>query len=234
LKPDATDLAWRLHAVPILSHLDDDECLELASRLVFKRLPDRKPLFLQGDPGDALFLVLAGSVQVMTRGAGKREVTLALLNEGAFFGDMALLDGNSRAISVYAVSDCEVAVLERSEFRSFLEAHPAVAWRLLGVLCRHLRQANGKSPESSPRTLRQKLAGVLRDLALSSGEVGIHGVLLPREINRRVLAEMLNTTRAAITREAAVLRQRGLLENEGHRFRVTDPTGLGRLARGIH
>jgi len=66
------------------------------------------------------------------------------------------------------------------------------------------------------------------------GEVGAHGVLLPREVNRRALAEMLNTTRAAITREAAVLRQRGLLENEGHRVRVTDPDGLGRLASGVH
>jgi len=234
VKPDAEHLAWRLHEVPLLGHLDEDERLELASKVVFKRLGADSPVFLQGDPGGALFLVLAGSVRVMTRGAGEREVALSVLNEGAFFGDMALLDGNSRSISVYAVSDCEVAVLDRSEFQSFLETHPAAARRLLGVLCQHLRQANGQSLEPSQRTVRQKLAGVLRDLALSNGEVGAHGVLLPREVNRRALAEMLNTTRAAITREAAVLRQRGLLENDGHRVRVTAPDGLGRLASGVH
>jgi CRP-like cAMP-binding protein len=234
LKPDAEHLAWRLHEIPLLGHLDEDERLELARYVVFRRLQARAPLFLQGEPGDALFLILAGSVRVLTRGAGDREVTLAVLNEGAFFGDMALLDGNTRSISVYAASDCEVAVLLRTDFQRFLDAHPAASRRLLGVLCQHLRRANGQFRDSSQMSVRQRLARVLRDLALRTGEVGSHGVLLPREVNQKVLAEMLNTTRQAITREAAALRRRGLLEHEGHRVRVMDPDGLSEVARGAH
>lgn len=234
MRPDAEHLAWRLHEIPLFANLDEDERLDLAGRITFRRYLARQPLFQQGEPGEELFLLLGGSVRIVAQAPGDREVNLAVLSEGAFFGDMALLDGKPRSASVHAVSDCDVAVLRRSDFLEFLDSHPAVSRRLLAFLSQRLRRADGHIRDLSIMTVRQRLAGVLRELALRTGEVGSHGVLLPREINHRVLAEMLNTNRETVTREAAILRHRRLVDQEGRRIRVLDPDGLSEVVRGAN
>ena len=233
-KPASELLAPRLRDIPIFSPLEEAERLDLARRTTFRRYAARQALFMQGDPGDELFLLLAGAVRVAAPGPGNREVTLAILTEGAFFGDMALLDGKPRSTSVFAVRECEVGVLGREDFLEFLDFHPPVARRLLAFLSQRLRRADGQICDMSTMTVRQRLARTLRDLALGTGEVGSHGVLLPREITHRVLAEMLNTSRETVTREAAALRHRRLVDQEGHRIRVLDPDGLEEVVRSAH
>lgn len=229
---DRTLLTQHLENFPLLAALDAADRRTLATKLLQRTVRARQPVFVQGDDGDELYLILKGSVRIVALGAEGREVTLALLSQGNFFGDMALLDGHPRSASAIAAEDCEILVLHREDFFRVLERSPGSVRSLLAFLSERLRRANERIHDVSLLTVRRRLAGVLRDLALRQGTDDGTGILLPREVSHRALAETLNTSRETVSRELAELRSRGLVEQEGRRIRVLALAGLTNLIEG--
>lgn len=232
MKIDPDRLSEHLGRFPLLAALDETDRQRLAGRLQQRTVRARQPIFLQGENGHELFLLLSGAVRIVAEGAEGREITLALLTDGNFFGDMALLDGHPRSASAVALEDCDILVLRQSDLFEVLERSPASVRRLLAFLSERLRRANERIHDLSLLTVRQRLAGVLRDLAMREGEPAQDGILLPPPINHRVLAETLSTSRETVSRELAELRARGLVAQDGRRIRVLDAEGLRMLIEG--
>lgn len=232
VKIDPARLSEHLGRFPLLAALDESDRQRLAGRLQQRTVRARQPVFLQGEVGHELFLLLSGAVRIVAEGAEGREITLALLTEGNFFGDMALLDGHPRSASAVALEDCDILVLRQSDLFEVLERSPASVRRLLAFLSERLRRANERIHDLSLLTVRQRLAGVLRDVAMREGEPAEDGILLPSSINHRVLAETLSTSRETVSRELAELRARGLVAQDGRRIRVLDAEGLKGLIEG--
>lgn len=232
VKIDPARLSEYLERFPLLAALDESDRQRLAGRLQQRTVRARQPVFLQGEVGHELFLLLSGAVRIVAEGSEGREITLALLTDGNFFGDMALLDGHPRSASAIALDDCDILVLRQSDLFEVLERSPASVRRLLAFLSERLRRANERIHDLSLLTVRQRLAGVLRDVALREGEPAEDGILLPSSINHRVLAETLSTSRETVSREIAELRTRGLVAQNGRRIRVLDAEGLKALIEG--
>lgn len=232
MKIDPARLGEYLERFPLLAALDESDRQRLAGRLQQRTVRARQPVFLQGEVGHELFLLLSGAVRIVAEGSEGREITLALLTAGSFFGDMALLDGHPRSASAIALEDCDILVLRQSDLFEVLERSPASVRRLLAFLSERLRRANERIHDLSLLTVRQRLAGVLRDVAMREGEPADDGILLPAAINHRVLAETLSTSRETVSREIAELRARGLVAQNGRRIRVLDAEGLKALIEG--
>jgi CRP-like cAMP-binding protein len=94
-------------------------------------------VFSQGDPGDALFVMVSGSLAVMRDGAKLRE-----LGRGAAFGELALLDGAPRSATIEAVTDAELLRIPRDEFEALLDESPELARGVIRTLIGHLRSAS--------------------------------------------------------------------------------------------
>ena len=101
-------------------------------------------LWLQGSPGDGLYMIIAGEVQVARRLPGRREVELARLGPGDVMGELPLLAGGTRSASARALGPSSVLILSRAEF----EAHTAVGdpnvlelrRRIVSVACVRVRK----------------------------------------------------------------------------------------------
>lgn len=223
---DPVTLAERLSEVPLLSVLEDEHRAELARQMRPRRFRQGQPVFLQGDPGDEMYLVLEGRIRISCESSSGREVTLAILRSGGFFGDMALLDGMARSASAYAETPCEAVLLHRNDFYAFLDRSPASSRRLLAFLSQRLREANDKIQDLALLTVRQRLAAVLADLAVRDGEQTEEGILLGKTVNHRTLAGMLGTSRETVSRMAAELREKNLIEQRGRRVLIIDVEGL--------
>ena len=224
LDPDA--IATKLEEVPLFSALDRESLEQLSHLLHPRRFASGQPVFLQGDPGDEMFLLLEGRIRISCESLSGREVTLAMMADGGFFGDMALLDGEPRSASAYAENACSALVLRRTEFYEFLDGSPQSARQLLAFLSRRLREANDKIQDLALLTVRQRLAAVLVDLALKDGEEHTNGIMLAKTVNHRVLAGLLGTSRETVSRMAAELREAGLIEQHGRRVLVKNIDGL--------
>ncbi|MGH2725423.1 MAG: cyclic nucleotide-binding domain-containing protein [Actinomycetota bacterium] len=125
-----------LSNVILFSGCDRKEIAQIASLATEIDVPAGQVLAKEGEPGREFYVILDGKAGVEI--AGKQ---VATLGPGDFFGEMALLDQGPRAATVKADTEMEVAVLDPREFVSLIEAHPAVARKVLKVMAGRLRQA---------------------------------------------------------------------------------------------
>jgi CRP-like cAMP-binding protein len=89
--------------------------------------------FVEGEPGDELFVIQSGSVKI-TKIVSDNEVLLAVLKTGDIFGEMALLEGRPRAATVVAYDECKVMVLSRSNFGQMIQTQPQLITRVTSLL----------------------------------------------------------------------------------------------------
>lgn len=217
----------RLSHIPLFAVLDDSERRLLAQTLIPRRILKGQPVFLQGDPGDEMYLLLEGRVRIVCESLTGREITLDILNDGGFFGEMALLDGEPRSATAWADTSGQLLLLRRSDFQTFLQRTPQAATALLAFLSRRLRVANDKIQDLALLTVRQRLAATLVDLAFREGE-GLceGGVMLSGGISHKTLSGLLGTSRETVSRMCAELKDEGLIEQRGRRLVVRHVEGL--------
>ncbi len=98
-------------------------------------------IFEQGDAGDRMYVVLHGSVRIHRSGKGVADVAIALLQDGDFFGELALLDGDARSAAATAASDTKLMELGRQDFLQELNKSPHMLSVLLGGLSHRIRRA---------------------------------------------------------------------------------------------
>lgn len=105
----------------------------------------------QDELGDAMFIVLSGTAKVIHRRDG-REIELAVLKEGEFFGELALVDEGPRSADVEAVTPCELWRISQATVRALAGVYPSAAFKLLisvgRVLVQRMRRGNQKYIDS--------------------------------------------------------------------------------------
>jgi CRP/FNR family cyclic AMP-dependent transcriptional regulator len=120
-----------LRNVPFFANLPASDLEPLAQRLVTRRYRAGEEIFVQGSPGNSMYIVKSGLVAIVVTGADGVVHTLAQRGPGQFFGEFALLDGLPRSAGVEARQPSELLILSRPEFFIYLEQHPSVAIKLM-------------------------------------------------------------------------------------------------------
>ncbi len=131
-----TERLAALRRVPIFKRLEKGTLFEIARRTDEARFSAGATLVSEGDPGDALCLIVEGTVEVR-----KQDRSIARMTVGDFFGEMSLIDGEPRSATVVAVDDVALLVLDAADFESLLRI-PEVAHAALGSLAKRLREAH--------------------------------------------------------------------------------------------
>jgi CRP-like cAMP-binding protein len=137
--------AEALRQIPLLSGLTEAERAEIAGLAELKSLEAQLPLFREGDPGDALVLLLSGSAQVVKRDpAGKHQI-LSVVSAPAVLGEMAVLDaGGKRSASAIAVGAVTMAAVPGPALRSRLSGGNVAALKIAHGLARILARRLGE------------------------------------------------------------------------------------------
>lgn len=217
----------RLLEIPLFAVLAQAQREALAAKLQSRRMLKGQQVFLQGDPGDEMFLLLEGRVKICCESLSGREITLTFLENGGFFGEMALLDGEPRSATAIAESAGQLLVLRRVDFQTFLREVPDASVSLLAYLSQRLRRANDKIQDLALLTVRERLAAMLSDLAEKAGEVDKNGrIVLPKSVSHKALSGLLGTSRETVSRMCADLKDQGLISQEGRQVVVLDLEGL--------
>lgn len=228
MKPQ--DVIAALKQVPLIEVLEPDEIAQLAQQVVPRRYAPDEQLFMQGEQGGELFLVVRGAIRIALETLNGREVTVAIRRAGSFVGEMALLDGYPRSASGYAIDECECLVVLKDSFDAMIEGNARAGQRLIQVLCERIRQSTTRLEEVAVRTIRQRLASVLAKLAREEGEPDGTAVLLRPIVNYKMLTGLMCANRESVSRAASELIDEGLLARQGRRFRIIDMEGLESVA----
>jgi len=131
-----------LRSVPLFASLSDDAAIQLRNLLTESDVPSKTQVFHKGDTGNAMYLIERGKVRISITDEDRREITLAELAQGDFFGEMSLIDGRQRSADASVVDDARFAVLARPDFLTFVRSNPDVALGMLGALSDRLRRTD--------------------------------------------------------------------------------------------
>ncbi len=123
--PRAALAPSQLAAIPLLAGSSAEELETLAGLLVRERYAAGEEVVRQGDPGEKLYVIASGQVEV-TVGAGEAERVVNTLGEGDYFGEMALLADAPRAATVRTVVQTDLYSLARADFGELLERDPVL------------------------------------------------------------------------------------------------------------
>jgi CRP/FNR family transcriptional regulator, cyclic AMP receptor protein len=133
--------AEMLAGVPLFSLLHDQERADLAERLERIEAPAGKTMFLRGDPGNAMYIVRSGSVEIFFKNDTGERIVLETATPGHFFGEISLLDEGPRTASAVVKENLDALVVDRGDLADFLKSHPEAAMDLLAAMGRRLRDS---------------------------------------------------------------------------------------------
>src|SRR3954453_8140236 len=166
LDQSVDDRTKSLAGIPLLAGLAEDidrgstpleagPWAELAESAQLVRVRAREYLFRQGDPGDSLYVVLRGRLEIVVEGEGAEPKVIRVLGRGDSVGELALLTESPRSASVRARRDSELLHVTREHFARVLEQRPEFATALTRVLGKQLRDVRhvGLEPDPVPSTI---------------------------------------------------------------------------------
>ena len=140
MAPDAT--ATTLHdllaGVPFFRELTPEELGRIITLGRLVTYPKDAVLFTEGDPGEALYIVVDGSIRISKVVPGAKEEAMAFMERGGCVGEMALLDDFPRSATAIAHQECRVLFVEKQAFLNLLHEDPVIARKILWALCRTL------------------------------------------------------------------------------------------------
>jgi branched-chain amino acid transport system substrate-binding protein len=124
-----------LRKVEVFEALSEDETRALAPRVRVEPFFSGDTVMRQGEPGDSLYIIDQGRVEVVVSHDGRSE-RVAALGPGAFLGEMALLTGEERTATVVALEPTRCFVIDRAAFRDTLRQNPEIAEHISETLGR--------------------------------------------------------------------------------------------------
>lgn len=142
-----------VRGVPIFKELRDDFLVRLASVMDELSFPANYTIFMEGQEGRSLYIVVSGRVRVHI---GDRE--LAQLGKGKCFGEMSLFDAEPRSATVSTLEPCECLVLTQQQLYDAIDETPGIAINIIRLLSRRTRELNQKI--NAAETAKKGLRGV--------------------------------------------------------------------------
>jgi CRP/FNR family transcriptional regulator, cyclic AMP receptor protein len=144
-----------LAEVPLFALLDAQERAVLAERLHTVTFNAGATIFNYGDPGDSLYLLTKGEVEIFFKNDTGDRIVLEVVRSGDFFGEVSLLDGGPRTASALVREDIEAVVVDRGDLDEFLRLRPAAAMDLLTAAGRRLRETNRLLRHTASRNINE-------------------------------------------------------------------------------
>src|SRR6266513_5265008 len=145
--------AQSLARVPLFKKLEPHELEHLAEEVDQVNYKTGETIFNEHDRGDALYILEEGNVRIWVYDEDVKEVTLAELKPGDFFGELAVLDRGERSSSATAVTDIHLHRLSSDDFQQFLIDHPDAAIDVICEIAQRMRQTNQLVSQRASRNI---------------------------------------------------------------------------------
>lgn len=193
-----------------------DEVVQSLKRITYLRSQD---IFAEGDHATEMYVVARGRVAILKNTSSNKESMVALMNRGDLFGEMSLFHGQGRSATAKVLERTELLRIPYQSMRSILHARPHLLWGMVEMLAGRLRATDEALADTMFLDLGSRTAK--RILDLSEGRDEFHLVLTQEE-----LAGLIGASRERVNKALSSLAKKGLLEVQGHRYRILDRVEL--------
>jgi CRP/FNR family transcriptional regulator, cyclic AMP receptor protein len=211
-----------LRNVPLFSLVPEDQLLLLTPVLLRKAYPKSSTVIAAGDPTDALYIVISGRLKVLMSDNEGREVILAILNQGEFFGEMGLIDQAPRSATVVTIESCELLTITRTDFTKCLRKNFDLTMNITRGLVKRLREADKKIGSLA---LMDVYGRVARHL-LETAETIDGQKVVTRKMTKQDIARTVGASREMVSRVMKELQTSGRIEVRARQILLRDSLAL--------
>lgn len=189
-----------------------DAFLEHCTTKVYK---PRTTIIYAGDRSDCLYYLLDGSVSVAIEDEEGKEIIIAYLNKGAFFGEMGLFDENAvRSAWVHAKTECKVAEISYAKFHEIADSMPEIMEVVGQQMAERLRKTTQKVGTLAFYDVTGRVARTLLDLC-KEPDAMTHPDGMQIKITRQEIGRIVGCSREMVGRVLKTLEEEGLVEVHG-------------------
>lgn len=181
-----------------------------------KKLARGEVLFREGDKGEEMYLIRSGKIK-LSKGSEEEERIVAILKDGDFFGEMALIDGSPRATTATAIEDTSLMVIDKESFRARIGENPLFEY-IIHTLTKRLRAANEKIRYLMIRNDERRVISYILARAKEEGIPREKGVELLESFSYDNLAEITGVSASKVEEYLKRLMDVGLISVEGDRL----------------
>ena len=185
-----------LRRVPLFSGLTESQLDTLAAGSARRSYPKGRTVVSEGEPSQSMYIQLAGRAKVQRSDTEGKEVILAVLGAGEFFGEMSLIDDAPRSASVITLEPCEFMAVSKEAFKAMLMQNPEVAMNVMRGLVRRLREADKKIETLALLDVYGRVARVLLDFSENVGGQ----MVVKNKLPRQEIAKMIGASREMVSR----------------------------------
>ena len=210
----------QLREIRLLQELETPELERLALVLRERRAPKGSYVVYADDPGPSLMFLAEGEVKITLVSRDGKEIVLANLESGDFFGEIALLTGEDRSANVVAMTDCVLYVLSNEDFRQHILENAGLSLAMMKELATRLRGATSKIGDLALFDVYRRVARTLKSIA-KEATVGGEAILeIDKRPTHQELAAMVGTSREMVTRALKGLEEDGCIVVDGKRIEI--------------
>jgi CRP/FNR family transcriptional regulator, cyclic AMP receptor protein len=224
------ELTEMLARCAIFEAISPPAAAALAGRLQPVTFPRRRTIFVEGQPGYDLYVLLSGKVKIRHRTTDGRESLIAVLGPNDVFGELALFDPGPRTSTVTTVTPVHAVTLDRQALRSTIVTHPEIAEQLLQVLARRLRRTNDNLRDLIFTDVPGRVARQLLDLATRFGASHQGAMCVDHNLSQKELAQLIGSSRETVNKALLDFAQRGWIRYQGTTVHIDEPGELARRA----
>lgn len=211
-----------LKLVTLFATLQEPDLRRIARRMKRDHFPKDSLILMEADVGSSLFVIHTGRVKISRLSEDGREVILAILKSGDFFGEMSLLDGQARSANVMTIEDSDVLVLRREDFMELILKYPQISIHLLKALAHRLRQSDAQIKSLSLLNASSRVAAALLLYAEMTGIEEKNSIIIPSIPPQLELASMAGTSRETISRTLRSFLREDLMQREKTKLIIPD------------
>ncbi|MGD8938101.1 MAG: Crp/Fnr family transcriptional regulator [Gammaproteobacteria bacterium] len=214
---------------PLFSEIDGDVLTDLLVTTTSQSFGARHVVLKQGEPGDEMFVIVRGRVDIRLHLADEEEITIGELSAGEAFGEIALFDQCSRTATVVTSEPSEFLVLHRDAFNAFLLKHACIAIQLLSVMAKRLRKTNDLLKDSMYSEITARLADAIRNIANAYGKQTRKGLQIDAMFDDNELGEIAGIPGDVVTAQLKHWRKEGVINVSHGYLTLIKPEALARI-----
>ena len=203
---------------------------EVGLRSVERRFGPKDNIFTPGDPDDQLYFLLSGTVRLYKIYGDYKEATTALLKEGGVFGKLSLVEGRWQDVFAEAVTEARVASIQKNAIERVIKNRPDFALKLFSSFSERLRQSDEVIESLLHREVATRLATLLINLSDRFGTSNGTGTMLDVRLTHQDLANMIASTREAVSKVMSEFQRDGYIEVRSRRIVILNRNALAEYA----
>lgn len=208
-----------LRHLPIFSRVPDEALVTIARIAHHRRVPRGVTLVHAGDLTDSLYVLINGSIKVMNTNEEGREVILAILGPGEFFGEMGMIDGSPRSATIVSTEACEFLTITKEDFRQVLSENFEITLQIMKSLVHRLREADRKIESLALQDVHGRVGKLLLDFS----EIKSGRRIVTRKLTKQDIAKMVGASREMVSRVMKDLESREFFAMEDGLMIINQP-----------